>query len=360
MAGIEERLRNVKTLEDILQLLTILFTNLNNQNEMYYDIFLNPEPMYVNLERYNPDGDLVTVPIPNVAMMRNQAYSGEGNPNGKVTASPGSLYVDTRSFSLYFKGWGIDSNGWVLLWSSNNFAAGREYLTPSGDGSQLKDLNMNNVRSGILPVTYGGTGVNSITGLIKGNGTNAFTPALDGVDYLGPGILESLANIDLSNLSSEGQAVINSMANRDLSNLTAEGQYIINNKADIDLSNLSVTGQEKLDSKADLDMVNIRPAQSFIDSVLTWCGPDYNRRYSIPSPWTAESDGFIYIAGWAREGSTSIGITIDGLGMSLNATLTNREGGHYPGGIFPVGKGSSTSTWGWIEARIFVPCRGVQ
>lgn len=360
MASIDDRLKNVRTLEDIVQLLTILFANLNNQNEMYYDIFFNPEPMYVNLERYNPDGELVTVPVPNVAMMKNQAYTGEGDPNGNVTAAPGSLYVDTRSFSLYFKGWGVDSNGWVVLWSSNNFVSGRQYLSPTGDGSQVQNLNVNNVKSGVLTVPYGGTGTNSISGLVKGNGTSAFTAAVDGVDYLGPAVLDFLANIDLSNLSEEGQAVIDAMANRDLSNLTSTGQSIIDSKANVDLSNLSTAGQAKLDAKANLEMTNIRPAQSFKNSITSWCAPDYGRRYSIPSPWTAASDGFIYVSGWAREGSVGIGITIDGLGMNLNGTLTNREGGHYPGGIFPVGKGSSTSTWGWVETRIFIPCKGAQ
>jgi hypothetical protein len=45
--------------------------------------------------------------------------------------------------------------------------------------------------------------------------------------------------------------------------------------------------------------------------------------------------------------------------MNLNGSLTNREGGHMPGGVFPVAKGSSTSTWGDIRSRIFIPCKGV-
>lgn len=38
-----------------------------------------------------------------------------------------------------------------------------------------------------LAVSSGGTGVTSITGLIKGNGVNPFTPAVAGVDYVSPG-----------------------------------------------------------------------------------------------------------------------------------------------------------------------------
>ena len=37
-----------------------------------------------------------------------------------------------------------------------------------------------------LGVSYGGTGVTSLTGLVKGNGTAAFSAAVDGTDYLSP------------------------------------------------------------------------------------------------------------------------------------------------------------------------------
>lgn len=37
-----------------------------------------------------------------------------------------------------------------------------------------------------LTVGYGGTGVTTLTGLVKGNGAAAFSPAVDGTDYLSP------------------------------------------------------------------------------------------------------------------------------------------------------------------------------
>ena len=37
-----------------------------------------------------------------------------------------------------------------------------------------------------LAVGYGGTGVTTLTGLVKGNGASAFTAAVDGTDYLSP------------------------------------------------------------------------------------------------------------------------------------------------------------------------------
>lgn len=184
--NISEKLRTVRTLEDVVNLLSILFTNLNNQNEIYYDMFLNPVAMDLNLERYNENGELVTVTLPNVAKMRVNAYSGEGNPNGVQAASVGALYVDTITRSIYYKAVGSDSYGWQLVWSTANLIEEEDYLSPTGSGANLKNLNANNITSGILPVVRGGTGSNSITGLVKGNGVSPFTTAIVDEDYLAP------------------------------------------------------------------------------------------------------------------------------------------------------------------------------
>ena len=186
MASIEEQLKNVRTMEDIVNLLSILFTNLNNQNELYYDMFLNPEPMDLELERYDENGELVTVTLANRAKDIIRAYTGEGNPNGKITARIGALYIDLVNGSLYYKASGSDSYGWYCVWSQFNLRANEDYLTPTGNGSQVTDINANNIGTGTLSVSRGGTGTGSISGLVKGNGTNAFTAAADGTDYLGP------------------------------------------------------------------------------------------------------------------------------------------------------------------------------
>lgn len=40
--------------------------------------------------------------------------------------------------------------------------------------------------SGVFPVAAGGTGVGTLTGLVKGNGTSAFTAAVSGTDFVAP------------------------------------------------------------------------------------------------------------------------------------------------------------------------------
>lgn len=175
MATIEERLQNVRTMEDVVYLLSVLFTNLNNQNKMYYDMFLNPTPMDIDLERYNENGQLVTVTLPNRAKDRIWVLTGKGSPDGRVAAKMGTIYLDETNKNLWFKSDGADSStsGWKQIYDSSD-----EFLRPDGNGSRLTDLNANSITDGILNVIYGGTGTGYITDgyLIQGHGNNPFTP----------------------------------------------------------------------------------------------------------------------------------------------------------------------------------------
>lgn len=64
-------------------------------------------------------------------------------------------------------------------------------ITPNlGTPTVLNLVNATNLPlgagvTGVLSVANGGTGVSSITGILKGNGTGAFTAAVSGVDYIG-------------------------------------------------------------------------------------------------------------------------------------------------------------------------------
>lgn len=175
-----ENLNNIRNLDDVVYLLNILFTNLNNLDRTYYDMFINPVPMDIELERYNELGELVTVILPNRAKDRLFTFIGIGDPNGQQTASQGSLYLDKEGLTLWYKAKGLDSQNWIMLWDMEHL----NYLAPDGDGSQLQNLNANSINIGTLRVSNGGTGVNSITGLVKGNGTLPFTAAVEGTDYV--------------------------------------------------------------------------------------------------------------------------------------------------------------------------------
>lgn len=181
----------VRSMEEVAYLLNVLFTNLNNLDRTYYDMFINPVPMDIELQRYDENGVLTTVILPNRAKDRITTYSGEGNPNGKCEASTGALYIDTVSKNMFYKGSGSDAYGWISIFSANS-AGELNFLTPDGDASQLKNLNVNSVTAGVLKVINGGTGVDSITGIVKGNGTEPFSEAEPGVDYMAPETLRGL------------------------------------------------------------------------------------------------------------------------------------------------------------------------
>jgi len=61
--------------------------------------------------------------------------------------------------------------------------------------------------SGTVQVANGGTGASTITGLIKGNGTNAMSAAISGTDYLAPtGSAAALTNFPTLNQNTTGNA----------------------------------------------------------------------------------------------------------------------------------------------------------
>lgn len=59
--------------------------------------------------------------------------------------------------------------------------------TIDGNSNTVTNLSLSSAVSGTLGVSNGGTGVSSLTGLVKGNGGSAFSAATAGTDYVVPG-----------------------------------------------------------------------------------------------------------------------------------------------------------------------------
>lgn len=119
-------------LDLISENLTELLTNSVNMADKFYDIFLNPTPMDVEIQMYTNDEapQPTTVTIPNRAKDREQMWSktGEGSPEGVVTAPIGAVYIDLESSDIYVKTSEVDNEdayGWVKLLSR---AAVEEYI----------------------------------------------------------------------------------------------------------------------------------------------------------------------------------------------------------------------------------------
>ena len=99
----------------IIENLTELLQNSVNMTSVFYDIFLNPTPMDVELQQYNSNGELITITIPNRAKDRQIALEGEGSPEGAITANVGASYVDTVNEVVYYKAVGSGNTGWVVV-----------------------------------------------------------------------------------------------------------------------------------------------------------------------------------------------------------------------------------------------------
>ena len=173
--------------EELTILLTHLFVNMNNLDATYYDMFYNQTPMDIKLLRYNSDGDLKEYSIPNRAKDRAYITIGNGSPEGVVVANVGAQYIDQNTSITYYKATGYDTAvGWAEYLTESNFVKDINYITPTSSGSGLTNLNASNIKTGVLGVANGGTGVSSLNGILKGNGTNGIQEALDGVDFISP------------------------------------------------------------------------------------------------------------------------------------------------------------------------------
>lgn len=94
------------------------------------------------------------------------------NGNGSITiASSGTTYTAGNGLDLVSNEFSVDlkANGGLVI-ESTELAV---------------DLSASSI-TGTLAVADGGTGATTLTGILKGNGTSAFTAAVDGTDYLSP------------------------------------------------------------------------------------------------------------------------------------------------------------------------------
>ena len=100
---------------DIMIKLSELLTNTTGIIHQYFNMFLNPTPMDIELAQYDSDGILRTYTIPNRAK-DTICLVGAGNPEDKIFAVMGQLYLDVDDGTPYIKKTEFDQNrGWVSL-----------------------------------------------------------------------------------------------------------------------------------------------------------------------------------------------------------------------------------------------------
>ena len=161
-------MNNDLILENVVELLT----NTLNMTSVFYDIFLNPEPMDVTLEQYNNDNELVKVTIPNRAKDKILSRIGEGNPEGTVIAPIGTMYIDALTSRIYIKVSGTDALGWVpIITEDDIFEIVRDFLEDNDyiNAQYLVDHGYVTVRDIATPskagvVMYDNTSITKNTG----------------------------------------------------------------------------------------------------------------------------------------------------------------------------------------------------
>ena len=173
--------------EQIITLLEYLFTNMNNLDRLYYDMFINTTPMDLTLERYNEDGIKETHTLPNRAKDKQKVLQGKGTPEGSVESSIGVMYFDTQNNDIYIKMTSSGTYGWTRIMTHATFIPGEDYLRPDGSAALLTDLSTTSFDIGLLRTDVGGTGTTGLTGIIKGQGVGEpYTTAKPHIDYLTP------------------------------------------------------------------------------------------------------------------------------------------------------------------------------
>lgn len=265
---------NVPTYEQIETILSRLATNYSNMASVFYDVFYNTEAMDVTFKMFDESGVLQTYTIPNRAKDMQNVRSGEGSPEGILTATMGVLYQDLQNGTLYIKETPSGNDGWSQIATEDylNELFLRGMGSPEGVVSAPKGVLYIDVNSASLYIKTTITGTSGWTLLsmdidasaLANTDLSNLSPtgqavlnqkvnvSLNNLSPAGQAVLDQRANVNLSNLSSAGQAVLDQRANKDLSNLSPTGQALFNQKANIDLDNLSTTGQALFNAKEDI------------------------------------------------------------------------------------------------------------
>lgn len=102
-------------------------------------------------------------------------------------------FPTTQACSTYVVGLGYITGNQSITLSGDVSGTGTTAITTTIGAGKVTNamlagsIDLTAKVTGILPVANGGTGVNTITGIVKGNGTSAMSAASAGSDYVAPG-----------------------------------------------------------------------------------------------------------------------------------------------------------------------------
>ena len=266
---------SIPTFEQLSTIMSHLLTNYTELIRVYWDMFYSTTPQVLTLKVYNENGELVDVEVPNRAKDFSFIQNGEGSPEGTVSAAVGTTYQDTLNGRLYIKELGDGNTGWKLVGSDESIIKGDSnpegliigakgdiyedktscslYIKTTETGNEgwllinataenFADRSLSNLNPVGEAVLNAKENVVNKIQVIEQQRTEAY-PSEKAVYTYVSSTASTLANKDLSNLTSNGEA---HFANPALDNLNQEGQNKFLGKANTDLDNLSGKGEARI------------------------------------------------------------------------------------------------------------------
>jgi hypothetical protein len=143
---------------------------------------------YANLAGFPETG---TSGIIYVALDTNKVYRWSGSAYVEISASPGTTDSLTEgSTNLYYTNTrargAVSATGSISYDSGTGVFSFTDAVTSVAGRTGAITLSQSDV-SGTVAVANGGSGATTLTGVLKGNGTSAFTAATAGTDFVIPG-----------------------------------------------------------------------------------------------------------------------------------------------------------------------------
>jgi hypothetical protein len=125
--------------------------------------------------------------------------AGDMSSSSAVSTPAGSAVFVTAGSVNGQSSWKVTSptSSAAFTYGSTNLSWGPDVVAGTGLVRSGNTIAIEN--GGVLTVARGGTGVGTLTGLVKASGTSAFTAAVAGTDYVSPSSTESLTNKTLVN-----------------------------------------------------------------------------------------------------------------------------------------------------------------